>query len=146
MAVQKHLSSFVLSNKQYQEHQEGRTLAEKQLGLELCYCGIVGQAALDQCVQQHQGEGNAGNFVASSYHDDDDFDVDDDIYIMMSVCVSVCHEKSSLPLQVCDFLSENVWVKIFFCEFFFFEFFFWYLFLKNFFLKIFFLYIFFEFF
>ena len=39
---------------------------------------------------------------------------DDDIYIMMSVCVSVCHEKSSLPLQVCDFLSENVWVKIFF--------------------------------
>ena len=41
------------------------------------------------------------------------------LYIMMSVCVSVCHEKSSLPLQVCDFLSENVWVKIFFCEFFF---------------------------
>ena len=47
----------------------------------------------------------------------------DDIYIMMSVCVSVCHEKSSLPLQVCDFLSENVWVKIFFCEFFFWIFF-----------------------
>ena len=58
MAVQKHLSSFVLSNRQYQEHQEGRTLAEKQLGLELCYCGIVGQAALDQCVQQQQGEDN----------------------------------------------------------------------------------------
>ena len=37
-----------------------------------------------------------------------------DIYIMMHVCLFVCHEKSSLPLQVCDFLSENVWVKIFF--------------------------------
>ena len=56
MAVQKHLSSFVLSNRQCQEHQEGRTLAEKQLGLELCYCGIVGQAALDQYVQLQQGE------------------------------------------------------------------------------------------
>ena len=35
----------------------------------------------------------------------------DDIYIMMkclSVCLSVCHEKWSLPLKVCDFLSENV--------------------------------------
>ena len=77
MAVQKHLSSFVLSNRQYQEHQEGRTLAEKQLGLELCYCGIVGQAAQHQCVQQHQGEDNAGSLVASSYHDDDDFDDED---------------------------------------------------------------------
>ena len=56
MAVQKHLSSFVLSNRQCQDHQEGRTLAEKQLGLELCYCGIVGQAALDQYVQLQQGE------------------------------------------------------------------------------------------
>ena len=26
---------------------------------------------------------------------------DDDIYIMMHVCLFVCHEKSSLPLQVC---------------------------------------------
>ena len=78
MAVQKHLSSFVLSNRQYQEHQEGRALAEKQLGLELCYCGIVGQALLDQCVQQQQhGEDNAGSLVASCYHDDDDFDDED---------------------------------------------------------------------
>ena len=29
-------------------------------------------------------------------HDNDDYD-DDDIYIMMSVCLSVCNEKSSLP-------------------------------------------------
>ena len=63
---------------------------------------------------------------------------DDDIYIMMHVCLFVCHEKSSLPLQVCDFLSENVWVKIFFLNFFF-KFFF-----ENFFLKIFFLNFFFE--
>ena len=55
---------------------------------------------------------------------------DDDIYIMMSVCVSVCHEKSSLPLQVC--LGE-----IFFLNFFF-EFFFSNFFLKFFFLKFFF--------
>ena len=26
----------------------------------------------------------------------------------VSVCLSVCHEKWSLPLKVCDFLSENV--------------------------------------
>ena len=46
--------------------------------------------------------------------DEDDEDDEDDIYIMMHVCLSVCQEKSSLPLKVCDFLSENVWVKIFF--------------------------------
>ena len=36
--------------------------------------------------------------------DEDDADeyYEGDIYIMMSVCVSVCHEKSSLPLQVCE--------------------------------------------
>ena len=62
-------------------------------------------------------------FPIRSLHDVDD-DADDDIYIMMQ-CLFVCHEKWALPLQVCDFLSENVWVKIFFCEFFFLNFFFW---------------------
>ena len=50
--------------------------------------------------------------------DDDNGSDDGDIYIMMK-CLSVCHEKWSLPLKVCDFLSENVWVKIcFFVNFF----------------------------
>ena len=43
----------------------------------------------ENCSMKHEGGGAI---------DDDDVDNDvDDIYIMMSVCVSVCHEKSSLP-------------------------------------------------
>ena len=37
---------------------------------------------------------------SSGLYDNFDDDDDDDIYIMMK-CVCVCHEKSSLPLQVC---------------------------------------------
>ena len=36
----------------------------------------------------------------SSHENGDDDDDGDDIYIMMQ-CLSVCHEKWSLPLQVC---------------------------------------------
>ena len=60
---------------------------------------------------------------------------DDDIYIMMSVCLFVCNEKSSLFL-------ENLFLKFFFLKIVFFFIFFLKIFLKfffeNFFLKIFF--------
>ena len=36
---------------------------------------------------------------------------DDDIYIMMSVCVSVCHEKSSLPLTG-SVKTNTLWLSI----------------------------------
>ena len=69
---------------------------------------------LSQTVRLDCGAKNACTYIPTNfdYENEDGFDdVNGDIYIMMHVCLFVCHEKSSLPLQVCDFLSENVWVK-----------------------------------
>ena len=56
------------------------------------------------CVAVDHDDDGGGGGLADDGHDDDDDDgggdLTDDIYIMMSVCLFVCNEKSSLFLEI----------------------------------------------